>query len=162
MSHRNRWMVVVPIMAGLHLAACHSSSSKPVKTKPALVEHMEGTELSRVTLTPRAAERLDITTALVREAQVVRPAGMAAVREANAAQSGARRKVLPYAAVLYDPKGVTWVYTSPANLVFVRHRITVDYIDGDQAVLMDGPPVGTEVVTVGGQELFGAEFEIGH
>jgi len=38
----------------------------------------------------------------------------------------------------------------------------VDYIEGDQAVLTEGLPAGTKVVTVGGQELFGAEFEIGH
>lgn len=162
MPRRNRWMAVVPIIAGLHLAACHSSPSKAVKTKPAQVEHVEGTELSRVTLTPKAAERLDIQTALVREARVVRSASTPTVREAQMTQSGARRTVVPYAAVLYDPKGVTWVYTSPANLVFVRHRVMVDYIEGDQAVLTDGPPVGTPVVTVGGQELFGAEFEIGH
>jgi len=76
--------------------------------------------------------------------------------------SGSRRKVVPYAAVLYDAHGDTWVYTNPEPLVFVRHRIMVDYINGDQAVLSEGPPAGTVVVTVGGAELFGAEFEIGH
>ena len=155
MLRTNRWMVVVPIIAGLHLAACHTSASKPVKTKPAHVEHVEGSELSRVTLTAKAAERLDIKTAEVREAQVARSVRMASVGEA-------RRKVVPYAAVLYDAHGETWVYTSPEPLVFIRHRITVDYIDGDQAVLSEGPPAGTVVVTVGGAELFGAEFEIGH
>ncbi|HEU5260047.1 MAG TPA: hypothetical protein VFU41_01355 [Gemmatimonadales bacterium] len=162
MERTNRWMVVVPIIAGLQLAACHTSSSKPVKTKPAHVEHVEGSEVSRVTLTAKAAERLDIKTALVREAQMARSGSTASVRAAQMSQSGARRKVVPYAAVLYDSKGVTWVYTSPEPLVFLRHRIQVDYIDGDQAILSEGPPVGTQVVTVGGQELFGAEFEIGH
>jgi len=142
MPRRNRWMLVVPIIVALPLAACEKGASKPAKIRPAQVEHVEGSELSRVTLTEKAAERLGIETWMT--------------------QSGAGRKVVPYAAVLYDAKGVTWVYTSPANLVFVRHRITVDYIEGDKAVLTDGPPAGTRVVTVGGQELFGAEFEIGH
>jgi hypothetical protein len=138
----NRWMVVVPVMAALSLAACHTSATKPAKVKPAIVEHVEGSDLSRVTLTARAAERLDIKTALVSEVQ--------------------RHKVVPYGAVLYDAHGDTWVYTSPEPLIFVRHRIVVDRIAGDVAVLSDGPPVGTTVVTVGGAELFGAEFEIGH
>ena len=143
-----RWMVVVPMVAGLQFAACTSKTAAPGHIKPATVEHIEGQEVSRITLTPKAAERLDIKTATVSGPQLIR--------------SGARRPVVPYAAVLYDAKGVTWVYTSPANLVYVRHRITVDYIEGDQAVLTDGVPAGTQVVTQGGQELFGAEFEIGH
>jgi hypothetical protein len=148
MQHRNRSLMVPLVVAGLALAACHQNSATPAKIKPATVEHVEGQEMSRITLTQRAAERLDIKTATVAGPQLTR--------------SGARRPVVPYAAVLYDAKGVTWVYTSPANLVYVRHRITVDYIEGDQAVLTDGVPAGTQVVTQGGQELFGAEFEIGH
>jgi hypothetical protein len=67
--------------------------------------------------------------------------------------------VVPYAAVLYDAHGDAWTYTSPEPLTFVRHRITVDNIQGDLAFLSSGPPVGTLVVTVGAAELYGAEFE---
>jgi len=148
MKLSQRWMMVVPIAVGLQLSACAHKAETAAKVKPATVEHVEGQEVSRITLTMRAAERLDIKTTTVGGPQLIR--------------SGARRAVVPYAAVLYDTKGATWVYTSPANLVFVRHRVTVDYIEGDQAVLTEGLPAGTKVVTVGGQELFGAEFEIGH
>jgi hypothetical protein len=158
MPHSNRWMVVV-LVAGLPLVACHRGSDKATKIQPARVEHIDGTAFSRVTLTPKAAERLDIKTGTVREVTMTRSAS---VRPAVVNGSRALRKVVPYAAVLYDASGNTWVYTSPDNLVFVRHAIKVDYIDGEQAVLLDGPPVGTKVVTVGGAELFGAEFEIGH
>jgi hypothetical protein len=163
MRRNNRWIVVVPVMAGLQLSACHRGVDKPTKIKPAHVEHIDGTELSRVILTAKAAERLGIKTAPVGEVQATRSAGGGgSVREVQLAQAGARRKVVPYAAVLYDAHGDTWVYTSPAPLVFVRHGITVEYIAGDQAVLAQGPPIGTAVVTVGAAELFGAEFEIGH
>ena len=74
---------------------------------------------------------------------------------------GSARKVIPYSAVLYGLHGETWVYTNPEPLVYIRYPITVDYIDGDQAVLVDGPPVGTAVVTVGSAELFGAESGVG-
>jgi hypothetical protein len=140
-------MAVVPIVACcVTLGACETPAVKATETKPAQVEAIAGTELHKVTLTARAAERLDIKTDRVQE-MVVR---------------GVKRTVVPYAAVLYDAQGQNWVYTSPEPLVFVRHRIHVDYIRGDRAVLSQGPPSGTAVVTVGAAELFGAEFEIGH
>jgi hypothetical protein len=68
---------------------------------------------------------------------------------------------VPYAAVLYGLRGETWTYARTEPLVFVRQPITVDYIQGDLAVLTDGPAAGTAVVTVGGAELFGIETGIG-
>jgi hypothetical protein len=136
------------IAAALSLAACsHQKVAAPAKVKPATVERIEGSELARVTLTERAAQRLRIQTA--------------SVQEVVTARSG-RRTVVPYAAVLYDAEGDTWVYASPESLRYVRHAIKIDYIDGDHAVLSSGPPAGTTVVTVGALQLFGAEFEIGH
>lgn len=147
MSRRNRWMTVVPILAcGVTLAGCKPAAVKATETKPAHVELIAGTELHKVTLTARAAERLDIKTDRVQDMMM----------------GGAKRKVVPYAAVLYDARGETWVYTNPEPLVFVRHAIHIEYIRGDRAVLSQGPPTGAAVVTVGAAELFGAEFEIGH
>lgn len=149
MSYSIRWKGLILIAAGLQVSACGGGSpGKVEKVKPAKVEHIEGSELSRVILSEKAAERLDIATAPVREALVKR--------------AGALRRIVPYGAVLYDARGVTWVYTSPEPRTFVRHEIGVDFIDGEEAVLTDGPPPGTQVVTVGATELFGAEFEIGH
>ncbi len=71
------------------------------------------------------------------------------------------RKLVPYSALLYDLKGDTWTYTRTAPLTFVRQRVTIDYIDGETAVLLDGPTAGTDVVNVGATELFGAEFKVG-
>ena len=71
------------------------------------------------------------------------------------------RKVVPYASVLYGVNGDTWIYTSPEPLVFVRHAVEVDYIDEGWAVLSDGPPAGTSVVSIGVAELYGTEFKIG-
>jgi len=73
--------------------------------------------------------------------------------------SGSQQKVIPYSAILYDTQGATWVYMSADPLTYVRTPVVVEYIDGDMAILSDGPPAGTAVVTVGGQELYGAEFE---
>jgi hypothetical protein len=98
-----------------------------------------------VILTAEAANRLGIQTTTVRDVKI----------------GGELRKVVPYAAIFYDLHGTTWVYTNPAPLTFVRARISVDTIDGDQAILSDGPPAGTAVVTVGEPELYGTEFQGG-
>ena len=75
--------------------------------------------------------------------------------------SGAgEQKTIPYSAVIYGVEGGVWAYTSVGPLTFVRAPITVASVQGDTAVLSDGPPPGTEVVTVGGEELLGTEFAI--
>ena len=167
-SHR-RWAVIL-IVVGVGASACTQKSEMPAQSKPAKTEAVQGTDLSRVTLSPKAAERLDIKTAAMRDEQVKARKSSAAdvVAKPTAASAGAKervdvamsstRKVVPTSAVLYDAKGKTWVYTNPEPLVFVRHAVSIDYIDGDRAVLLDGPASGTAVVTVGAAELLGTEY----
>jgi hypothetical protein len=112
---------------------------------PGKAEPIAGSDLSRVTLTADAAQRLGVQTATVRAQQA----------------GGKQQLLIPYAAVLYDPAGLAWAYTNPEPLVYVRHRITVDAIQGDTATLSEGPPVGTTVVTVGVAELYGTEVGVG-
>jgi hypothetical protein len=105
-----------------------------------------GSNVSKVTLSPEAVLRIGVQTAPVAE------------RDLAPAQ---RRKIIPYAAVLYDRAGTTWTYTNPQALVYMRERITVESIQGDTAILTEGPAAGTAVVTVGGAELYGAELGVG-
>jgi hypothetical protein len=44
----------------------------------------------------------------------------------------------------------------------VRQKIVIDDVVGDSVMLFDGPPAGTEVVTVGAAEVYGSEFEVAH
>lgn len=177
MRNNGRWMIfVVPLFAGLGLTACQRPSSSAHHAAPAKVDKVEG-GLARITLTPKAAERLGIETGTVAvlgtAAGTIVAQGDTGTRLQGDPGSGARvqlgsagsssgRTVVPYSAVLYDSHGETWVYTSPQPLVFVRHRIEIDHIEGNRAVLRTGPPVGTTVVTVGAAELLGTEFEVGH
>ncbi len=80
--------------------------------------------------------------------------------ELNRVGADKPQKIVPYSSILYDARGNTWVYISPRPLMYVRHAIKVDFIEGDNAVLTDGPAVGTKVVSVGAPELFGAETGI--
>jgi multidrug efflux pump subunit AcrA (membrane-fusion protein) len=104
---------------------------------PAKVEAIEGTEFNRLTLTEKAAERLDIQVAEVGD------------------------NAVPYGALLYGLNGDTFVYTNPEPLTYVRAPVVVDRIEGDRVVLVEGPPAGTAVVIVGGAELIGIEFGLG-
>lgn len=136
MQHRRRWIMVV-LVASFGLSACGQSPAVP----EGAVEGATGNP-RQVTVSAEAAERLGIETTQVKKGQ----AGETSV---------------PYSAVLYDAEGDTWVYTNPEHLVFVRTQINVKKIDGDVAELLDGPPFGTLVVTVGLAELFGAETGVG-
>ena len=249
MKHRNLLITLIAIVAGLLLAGCTPKSESPAKINPSQVEEIEGSELKRVILTEKAAERLDLQTVAVREESIVKrrtvpgevvakrgetvskpnqlwvrvafnetdmkmvardqPAkvltlaiddeedsdddengvsaeldeisglddgedsalyylvdraktgllsGQKVIVDVSLSEIGEMRKVIPYAALIYDAEGGTWVYTKEPNaLAFVRYAVTVDFIQGDMVVLTEGPPAGTEVVTVGGQELFGTE-----
>ena len=118
------------------------------KEKPSLVEKIDGSELSRVTLVDSAMKRLDVHTGKVSEGPTTR--------------KETAQKAVPYGAVLYDPHGKTWVYTNPQLRTFVRQQIEVDYIEGDVAYLLEGPPTGTEIATVGVAELYGTETKVGY
>jgi|SRR5215472_6723341 len=147
--HSRRFLGVLLIIAALLLVGC--AQTAPANNEgggvpPARVERIAGTDFSRVILTAGAAKRIGIETAPVGTKQV----------------GGTQMKVVPYSAILYDLYGETWVYTNPAPLTYVRAAITVDSINRDTAVLSDGPPIGTLVVTVGVVELYGSEFEGGY
>jgi len=72
-----------------------------------------------------------------------------------------RGRTAPAKAIVYDIYGGSWVYIRTAEHVFQRERILIEFMMGDQAVLAEGPPAGTEVVTDGVAELFGTEFGAG-
>lgn len=114
--------------------------------EPAQVEAIEGSELSRVTLTQRAVERLGIEVGEV----------------AEQSGSGSGGLAVPYSAIIYDTEGNTWVYTNPEGSVYVREPVAVERMDGDTAIVSEGPDVGTKVVTVGGAMLYGTEIGVGH
>jgi uncharacterized protein YceK len=140
MKYFNRRVIVIVAIASLLISGCGAGVSETTTEEgPAQVEHLEGAEPTRVTLTEDAAKRLDIQTVAVR--------------------GNGERIVIPYAAILYDTEGNTWIYTNPEPLIFVRSPITVDRIEGEEAFLSAGPPSGTAVVTVGATELFGSESE---
>jgi hypothetical protein len=108
--------------------------------EPSKIEPVEGTDLMRVTFTDEGAKRVGLQTGTV-------------------GRRG-KQRVVPYAALLYAPDGTTYVYTSSKPLQYLREQVKVDRIKGDRVFLADGPPVGSEVVTVGATEVYGTELEV--
>ncbi len=74
-----------------------------------------------------------------------------------ALKGSATSLTVPWASVVYDYHGGAWVYQKSGERSFTRRRVSVWFVVGGTAVLTDGPPVGTEVVTDGAAELFGTE-----
>lgn len=148
MRRYERGMAAALLIAGLALGACARTEAsgggedESYSQSAAKVEAIEGSDLSRVSLSERAAARIGLKTTRVRAA-------------------GGGRTAVPYDAVLYDEQGQTWVYTATGPMTFVRQRIAVERITGDQAVLSRGPRAGSTVVTVGSEELLGAELGVG-
>jgi RND family efflux transporter MFP subunit len=66
--------------------------------------------------------------------------------------------VVPEAAAIHDIHGNVWVYTKQAEHTFVRRRVELLYVHKGQAVLANGPPPGTLIVTDGAAELYGTEL----
>lgn len=143
MKSNFRWIIPFLLLVSLLLAACGAGGEQVTEeASPATVEHLEsGPNPTKITLTEDAAKRIDVQTV--------------AISDLN----GGKEKSIPYAAVLYDTEGKTWTYTNPETLTYLRSPITVDRIDGDVAILSDGPATGQLVVTTGATELYGAEEE---
>jgi hypothetical protein len=130
-------------LAALTLGACAEVESPTAEGyEPSKLEEVKGQkDVKRVRFTAEGAKRTGLQTA--------------AVDRRNG------RQVVPYAALIYDPEGNTFVYTSPRPLTFMRATVTVDRIDSGRVYLSKGPRSGTEVVTVGAAEVYGTELEIG-
>ena len=147
MPARNLVIAGLAMSAALILAGC-GGGSEPELPSPAEVQHVAGSPVPQVKLTALAMRRIGIAT---------QPLEMA---QASVDGQSADRKVIPYAAVVYDTDGSTWTYVNTAPQVFLREPVTVAAIDGEAAILTEGPDVGAAVVTVGAAELLGTEYNI--
>jgi len=130
------------VASGLVFSACNEVPGNLVESQPYELEPIKGTDIQRVKLADEIAANLDLQTAVVR--------------------GNGEGKVVPHSALIYNPDGEVFVYTKPEPRTYVRAAVKVRRVVGDRAELSDGPPSGTEVVTVGPAELLATEYEIGN
>lgn len=141
-------LTTVPVLTALVVIALALSLSgyrdiEPASADvyvPATVEEIADSEVKLVTFTEEGAARVDLATAI--------------------AQPSGPYTAVPYAALIYDGQGVTWVYTNAKPLTFLRAKVVVDRVEGDVVLLSDGVLPGTAVVTVGAIEVYGSELGI--
>jgi hypothetical protein len=170
--------VIVIAVVGLLGAGCAKTAAGEGSlgnqdAQPARLVAVPGTNLHRVILTPAAQKQVGIKTVAVAAAPTAAvptttaaaaptPAPTPAPAATPAATpAAAAMEVIPVTAVIYDPSGASWTYTIPGVRTYLRVPVTVDHIDGNEAYLSAGPPVGTLVVTQGAPELLGAEYGVG-
>jgi hypothetical protein len=141
-SRRSHRSAMVLLAAGVALTGCEAAAqgADPELAEVATVDAAEDGGPGVITLSERADRRLGIETTPVS----ADPAGL----------------VVPYAALVYAADGSTWVFVRTEPLTYQRTAVTVKTKTGDQVSLTSGPPVGTEVVTVGAAELVGVETGI--
>lgn len=131
------------VIGAMSLSACKEVEEESAAGyEPTTLEPIKGKseDFQRVTFTKEGAARTDLQTEKVR-------------------RSG-RHTVIPYEALIYNDEAKTFVYTSTKALSYEREPITVDRIEDDRVLLSKGPAPGTEVVTVGASEVYGAELDI--
>ena len=142
MTSRHSYRSALLLAAGVALSGCQvaAEGADPELAEVATVEAAEDGGPGVITLSEPAEQRLGIVTTPV----ATDPAGL----------------VVPYAALVYETDGSTWVFVRQAPQTYQRAPVTVAGKTGDQVTLTSGPPAGTEVVTVGAAELIGVETGI--
>jgi hypothetical protein len=129
------------VLVALSVTACtHTSEETGPKYAPATLGSADAAGVKTVTFTDDAARRVRL--------------------QISPVVAGGRGVTVDYAALIYDKKGQSWVYTVPRSLTFVRMKVTVDRIEEDRATLSVGPAPGVQVVTTGAAEVYGAELDI--
>src|SRR5437868_15448637 len=96
MWRKYRASFALMLLAGVLVGPPAAGAASPTEAaaalsagRPARLEAIDGSNIKKITLTPKAAQRLDVQTGKVRQD----PSG---------------RQGVPYAAVVYDKDGSTW------------------------------------------------------
>ena len=139
-------IVLFLMILTLALAACQKDADTQQHIEASIDASHPDSTLYRLRLTEQVAMRLKIEKV---------PVG-----EHRSESSGTKLKVIPKSAVLTDPNGNTWIYTNPTPGLYVRQHVRFDKIDGDSAFFTAGPPAGTDVVSVGAENLFLKEIGV--
>src|SRR5262245_40824555 len=115
MIRMNHWCAAALLAALMPLTGCQKQS-KPQTIVPATAEKIEGSKVKKITFTERAVERVGLK--------------LGEVSEQKGPRHESPQLAVPYGALIYDPDGTEWVYTSPEPRVFIREKVKVDYIHG--------------------------------
>ena len=136
--------VAATVLTAVTAAGCAAvkSSTKPGYEPVHLETPSSTTEPKIVKFTEEAARRVGVATEVVRAAD--------------------GRLVVPSMSLIFEKSGQVLVFQSTDPLTYHRVPVVLVKDDGTKAQLSSGPAVGSRVVTVGANQVWGAEQGVGH
>ena len=132
------WVVAIAVATSAGCAEIESVTAEPYE--PAALESTGADKPARIILTDEAVDRVALQTT------EVKPLG--------------KELTVDHAALVFDKAGKPWVFTVVGPRTYVRAAIGIKEVQDNLVTLSAGPPAGTQVVTVGAIELWGAELGI--
>jgi hypothetical protein len=131
-------VVAVAVSTPAGCAEIESVAAEPYE--PAALESTGPDKPARVTLTEEAVDRVALQTTEVKAL--------------------GKDLTVDHAALVFDKAGKPWVFSVVGPRTYVRATVTIKEVQDNVVTLSAGPPAGTQVVTVGAIELWGAELGI--
>jgi hypothetical protein len=131
-------VVAIAVATSAGCAEIESVTAEPYE--PAALESTGPDKPARIILTDEAVDRVALQTT------EVKPLG--------------KELTVDHAALVFDKAGKPWVFTVVGPRTYVRAAIGIKEVQDNLVTLSAGPPAGTQVVTVGAIELWGAELGI--
>jgi hypothetical protein len=131
---------VVAIMVAISTGCAEIESTTAEPYEPAALETPGPGQPARVILTEEAVDRVALQTTEVKML--------------------GKDPAVDHTALVFDKAGKPWVFTVVAPRTYVRAAIGIKDVQDNLVILSSGPPAGTQVVTIGAIELWGAELGI--
>lgn len=131
-------VVAVAVATSAGCAEIESVTAEPYE--PAALESTGPDKPARVILTEEAVDRVALQTTEVKAL--------------------GKDLTVDHAALVFDKVGKPWVFSVIGPRTYLRAAVTIKEVQDNVVTLSAGPPAGTQVVTVGAIELWGAELGI--
>jgi hypothetical protein len=131
-------VVALAVAMSAGCAEIESTTAEPYE--PAALESTGPDKPARVILTEEAVDRVALQTTEVKTL--------------------GKDLTVDHAALVFDKAGKPWVFAVVGPRTYVRASVSIKEVQDNVVTLSAGPPAGTQVVTVGAIELWGAELGI--
>jgi hypothetical protein len=131
-------VVAIALATSAGCAEIESTTAEPYE--PAALESTGPDRPARIILTEEAVDRVALQTTEVKTL--------------------GKDLTVDHTALVFDKAGKPWVFTVVGPRTYVRAAIGIKEVQDKLVILSAGPPAGTQVVTVGAIELWGAELGI--
>jgi hypothetical protein len=136
MRNRTHALLAAAVVAAI-VAGCGGSHTTPIQPA-AHIYRPPGAKAARIVVTARGARLIGLQTA-------------------PAHRAGGPTVTIPYSALIYDPSGKAYAFVAVGRLAYQQVPVKVAHIDGPVAYLDKGPHAGSQVVSIGAEELYGVQ-----